>query len=164
MGIQSLQSSGGVDWSKYNIFNYESTIQNSSTPLIYSTAVNISGKGYIKNITFFSQSSSGGLKITVDDSVVFEAYGGSNMNILGLVQEESLSLYNGSISARAKERIAIVKIPRSYPYISLEAYPNTDHSVCILSQPIFFKKNLKVEVKHLDSNGQSVITANGGIV
>jgi len=161
-----IRIGGGTDWSKYNILSQIGSFSPASIDT-YATLFSVVGAGYISCALghYGVYQKNGYIKITIDDVVVFESSAtgenrGGTDSIIGLTTSEYVmsSVTTGSTTWFLNNNI--MGQFSTFPYIETSVQSKR---CCLLSQPIFFKKNFKVEAKTNDITGAYQIAIIGGI-
>lgn len=177
MGIQRLQQvNGGIDWSKYSDLSGAVVVTPGDTG--FRTMLDITGKGFIKKLIGYRKSgasqgavSRGFIRITIDGLVVFEANMRSYVNssppntigYSGLICEEHILGFDTSVGIYSKglgisRYYASMSVINSLPYSEPEdSSGNAYGKIFILSKPLFFNQNLKVEMRCIDTQTKSMV-------
>lgn len=147
MGIQRLKPSGGTDWSKFVPFNKEFVYSPPFTNA-YVTVFGVNGSGYLSKLLGRSVGSDKKIRVKIDGVVtlVFSVEApGNPYGYCGILRPMDLYPVSGASRMGTREADGTNRELQS-SYASNE-YPYTDGGklLCVIPEPIFFKKSLFVE-------------------
>lgn len=157
---------GGTDWSQYEPFNEEFFLQ--STPTASRTIVKlVTGEGYVDRIAV--RGSYLQLIISIDGTVVYQGTWTNNdpLRIQGILDESSLVTLTGTnMFSRMpnSSEAGTINTPIGMPYLGTlhETETSATSRTIIISKPLFFTNQLKVEVKAI--NGKSGFSSYASLV
>ena len=118
----------------------------------YEDLFNVSGKGYLTFcIIQKSAAGTGGLKITVDGSVMFEGVNSYNTRAIGIINTAQITQYtSGAVPTHHASAVNPFNL-QGASINAIKELPHTDatEGMSITSTPIWFNTSLRIEVKYL---------------
>jgi hypothetical protein len=135
---------GSTDWSQASVNKYSSANVTCTPANTFVTALNISGKGYLKKLVCFDSNSPIGdtLRITVDGTqTVLLTFDPASSIVMGVCTEDLTTITSTNITVLCNGTQKNVVQVTSYPYTTNAKY------FILLSQPIYFNSSLLVEVQ-----------------
>jgi hypothetical protein len=144
-------SAGGGDLTELNIFQGQSGTYVVVADNTYEDLINITGKGYLSFcLVRKSGAGTGGVKITVDGTSLFEAVNNDNTRAVGIANVSQLYQFT---SADTAIRHVDVNNPFSVQGATANAFKALPHSateaMSVIASPIWFNSSLKIEVKYI---------------
>jgi hypothetical protein len=168
MGISVFPPKTGTDWSRYTLFSEFETgvaIAEGVTVSLYS----VTGKGFLHDCVVRKTNASPAdiqVKITLDGVVQFHGRL-SNGLVCGLLNLSAINVgFDDATGARSYYTGTLG--PPSQSITTLANHPMTDSSlerIVTLSNPLFFKNSLLIEIINADTSGNFYHVAwRGGVI
>lgn len=157
-----IRIGGGFDPSKHAPIHIEQAHATQAANT-YQTVVNLTGKGFLTKAVHHS-SNNFGIRITIDNVVVYESTWTGSGQFIGVFLEEHVfttPTYLGTrvgASIKTAQGMKVAGLPHVHSANDLN-----DGSLGILPQPLFFSKSLKVEVRSNYVGSSTLTTVLGGI-
>ena len=142
---------GGFDLTELNIFqgqNYAYVVGADNT---YEDLINITGKGYLVFcLVRKSGAGTGGVKITVDGTSLFEAVNNDNTRAVGIANASQLFQFTSADTAIRHTEATNPFQVQGATANTFKALPHSaTEAMSVVASPIWFNSSLRIEVKYI---------------